>query len=356
MKINRWEIPIHLLFWGLSFWILNEGFAVINIQESLVNGENETIIQKEYSLIWPIFFTLIGKAIFVYVNAFVLIPGLMQRKKWPLFLSKVLLWAGLAMGIEAGLNLLFRPSTAPDDFYLSFIAPPLNGLLIILFGGLSTAYALGKNYIKGEQQKQQLRQEMLSAELNFLKAQINPHFLFNTLNNLFAIAERNQQAELSTGIAELSNLMRYMLYDAKADQVLLEKEIAYIRSVIEIQQLRLSEEDQVLIALNITGELHKQKIAPLILIPFVENAFKHGIKLHHDAFIKINGSLQGNAFTFTVVNSNFQNQKNDLDHPAGIGLENVKKRLDLIYPNQYQLDIQANADSFSVHLHLHLKT
>ena len=226
----------------------------------------------------------------------------------------------------------------------------MNGLYL----GLSVAYRLGKNYLKDEQLKQQLREETLAAELRFLKSQINPHFLFNTLNNLFALAERRDQPELSQGIAELANLMRYMLYDCQAERVPLEKEIRFLQSLIEIQQLRLDENDAVVIGLNIRGDYHGRTIAPLLLIPFVENAFKHGIAPPHSSVIRIDFEIMEEKLYFRVNNPVFAGLENELAQSPGIGLKNVRRRLALLYPERHELHIEEKEGSFMVTLELEL--
>ena len=202
--------------------------------------------------------------------------------------------------------------------------------------------------------REQLLQEKLRTELNFLKSQINPHFLFNTLNNLYAIAERRENRELADGISELANLMRYMLYDCKAERVPLSKELTFLKSIIEIQRLRIAEEDEVVLAFDVEGNYNSKEIAPLILVPFVENAFKHGISPENQSFIKIALLVEENALSFEVRNSVFKDKKNELETHSGIGLENVKRRLELIYPEKYSLDILEENEVFKIKLKLEL--
>ena len=172
------------------------------------------------------------------------------------------------------------------------------------------------------------------------------------MNNLFALAEKSGERPLAEGISELSNLMRYMLHEANADRVPLSREIAYLQSVIELQQLRLDEEDDVLISLNVQGDYAGQEIAPLILIPFVENAFKHGIYLQESSFIKISLRIDEEQIFFHLINSKFEQQLNELQESSGIGLENVKRRLSLIYPDTHHLQIDNRSDTFEVKLTL----
>ena len=235
----------------------------------------------------------------------------------------------------------------PVEAYLRFWK--LNAVFFICYYGVSLAYALGKNWWKNEQARQTLEKEKLNTELNYLKSQINPHFFFNTLNNLYALSEKNHNSELSAGIASLSSLMRYMLYDAKADEVPMEKEIAHVKNIIEVHQLRYSDDDDYTVSFNVTGDLIDKKIAPLIFAPFVENAFKHGIELNKPSFIKINIEAKENQLLFETSNSNFKKNTDEHKH-AGIGLENVKRRLQLIYPHQHHLTIENKSELFKVKL------
>lgn len=349
MKWAIKEALAHLLFWLISYWIFLVSFAVSKSQVEIINGMREVRVEVHY-LYLPILFFLLTKALVFYGNLSFLFPKFLQKKERLRYIIELFLLILLAHVLEWGLS-RFSFVVGLDETRRSFlIAPPLNMLFSLIFWGLSTAYVLGKNYLRNERLQQALRQEKLSAELQFLKAQINPHFLFNTLNNLFAMAEKSQQQPLAEGISELANLMRYMLHEANADRVPLAREIAYMQSVIELQQLRLDEEDDVLISLNVEGNVTQQEIAPLLLIPFVENAFKHGIYLQASSYIKINLKTDGKQIYFHLINSKFDQQLNELQDSSGIGLENVKRRLALIYPDQHDLQIENRSDTFEVKL------
>ena len=358
MRRMPWEILAHLLFWVISYWALLQSFAFEYVQEISIDGNSieeisETSTSREY-LYFPLLFGLTAKAVLVYVNAFILAPAFFKEKDWKKYIAWTIPLVAATLGLEFGLNAAWNYLIGNIPFYPFFTALSLNLLLSLFFWGLSNAYVFGKQYFKNERLKQQLIQDKLAAELQFLKTQINPHFLFNTLNNLFALSERSKNVELSTGLAELSNLMRYMLYDAKAEQVALDKEVAYLKSVIEIQQLRLSPDDDIAIGLEVEGDYTGKKIAPLILISFVENAFKHGIDLRQSSFIKIKLQMESKRLHFSVVNSKFESQANELDEHSGIGLENVRRRLTLIYPEKHDLKIEESTGVFKVHLLIYL--
>lgn len=351
MKRPFWEIPLHIGFWLVSYWIFLVSFAVNRSLVEIVDGVKEVRIEFYY-LYWPVLFFLVTKAIVFYLNSLLLFPKLLQKRRYLHYVLELLLLLLAAHLMEWGLNSLNFELDLAERPRRALIITPLNILFSLIYLGLSSAYVLGKNYLHNEKQKQALLQEKLSAELQFLKAQVNPHFLFNTLNNLFALAEKSGEQSLAEGISELSNLMRYMLHEANADRVPLSREIAYLQSVIELQQLRLDENDDVLISLNIEGDYSRQEIAPLILIPFVENAFKHGIYLQESSFIKINLQADAQQIVFHLINSKFEQQLNDLQESSGIGLENVRRRLALIYPDSHDLQIINGNDTFEVKLTL----
>ncbi|HFA48625.1 MAG TPA: hypothetical protein ENJ95_06340 [Bacteroidetes bacterium] len=353
--MKKWqEIPLHLLFWQFSLWLLNMAFAIENVEECVINGKATTIVKMDYHFSAIIFFILLGKVFLVYGNVLFVLPQRLKDKNWKKLAAQILLLFALVFLLEYMCARVYSFFTLENHIadYIGFWK--LNAIFFIGYFGISCAYVLSKNWWKNEQSRQLLVQEKLNTELSFLKSQINPHFFFNTLNNLYALSERHKNTDLSNGIAGLSNLMRYMLYDAKADYVPLEKEIAHLKSIIEVQQLRYSEDDDYTVALNIGDIKNGIKIAPLLLAPFVENAFKHGIDLHKDSFIKIDISVENDKLVFQAINSNFKKGKNDLQQQSGIGLENVKRRLQLLYPKKHNLKIDDTVGYFKIILTLHL--
>nr|WP_255518902.1 MULTISPECIES: histidine kinase [unclassified Aquimarina] len=206
-----------------------------------------------------------------------------------------------------------------------------------------------------ETHQQALEKEKISAELQLMQSQINPHFMFNALNNLLAISERSENTETSSGITKLSDLLRFMIYDTQAEQVLLSKEIEFIENYIALQKLKYSTEDPFEISLITETNDEDPKIAPTLLIPFVENAFKHGLDIQTKSFIHIKLEFKDNLLHFEVKNSKHHLKKTEFEKKySGIGLENVKKRLNLIYPNQYNLDIKEDEHIFYVLLKINL--
>jgi LytS/YehU family sensor histidine kinase len=215
---------------------------------------------------------------------------------------------------------------------------------------VALGYGFTKNWLKSERLKQMLVQEKLVAELNFLKSQINPHFLFNVLNMAFSSATSSGDEKTADIVEKLSGLMRYMLYDGNVDRVNLEKELEFLTQYIDLQKKRLAADIPTLIHFETEGCIHQNRIAPLILIPFIENAFKYGISLDKPGDIRINLSIRDRILDFRVQNTMHLPAPVNKNRNSGIGLENVKKRLDLLYPGKNTLEIENSGSLFTVKL------
>lgn len=217
--------------------------------------------------------------------------------------------------------------------------------LLLLMGGF---IRLTYSFIQSQNEKKALENAKLNAEVNFLKSQINPHFLFNTLNSIYSQAHaRSDNTEFS--ILKLSELLRYVLYDSGESKVELAKDIEYINNYIDLQKIRLS--SKITIDYSVTGQLQGYKIAPMLLITFIENAFKHGISYTNASTIKIALTVFEKTLTLTVGNPIIE--KNSFA-AGGLGLKNVMRRLDLLYPGKYLLDVYNDDSLHVVNLKLNL--
>lgn len=200
-------------------------------------------------------------------------------------------------------------------------------------------------------QAQKLSTELIAqnqmSEMALLRSQINPHFLFNTLNNIYSLVYQRSD-EAPEAVMKLSEIMRYMLYEATSDKVLLQNEINYLKSFIELQLLRIKNRD--FVSFTISGNLAGKVISPMLLISFVENAFKHGVKKGDNPGITINLEVTDNKINFEVVNFNQKGDVKNKDKTGGIGLTNVKRRLELLYHNRFTLDIKQDDNVFHVKL------
>lgn len=212
-------------------------------------------------------------------------------------------------------------------------------ILSFLYYGMIRNRVLFKSFIEQSLQLEKMKVDQLETELKFLKSQYHPHFLFNALNTIyFQVDEKNDEAKQS--IEQLSHLLRYQLYNIEKE-VTMELEINYLRSYIVFQQLRMSE--RLVLDLYFDPELREQKIHPLLFQPLIENAFKY---VRGDYKIKLEMRLIGNQIQFEIKNSISLSQSINNKKAKGIGIENLKRRLDLLYPNKYDLDIQQIEDAF----------
>jgi two-component system LytT family sensor kinase len=234
----------------------------------------------------------------------------------------------------------------PRMMYMFILRDALSSGIVILL--LSGFIKLAHSLFVSEKQKKILENERLNAELNFLKLQINPHFLFNTLNSIYSQAHfRSEQTEHS--ILKFSRIMRYVLYDSSADKIPLLQDLDYISNYIDLQKLRLSK--NITIQYDVTGSMNGLVIAPLLLITFIENAFKHGISYTAPSEINISINVIENELMLTVGNAITQSSR---ESSGGVGLINAQRRLDVLYPNRHLLDVIENDHLYIVNLKIEL--
>lgn len=286
--------------------------------------------------------------LFFYLNFFVFVPDLYFKNKYFYFGVAVLLCffiIAYVPDVIVPFKQMHRPPPPKPrggNYFLFKIGNVFFLFLIVFF--LSLMLRISIRWKKTEKEK-------LNAELSYLKAQINPHFLFNTLNSIYSLAIEKSD-NTASAIVRLSSMMRYVINEAHHDVVSLQKEIAYLRSYIELQQIRFG--DAVALSFTVTGEIHGQTIAPLILISFVENAFKHGVNAEENSDIKIMIAITDHAIHMKVSNNKVFVQQQG-EYEIGVGIENTKNRLQLIYPARHSLSIQDTENEFTVSLHIKLK-
>ncbi len=288
-------------------------------------------------------------AIAAFVINYWLLPKYFYRKKYLIFILAFLaIIAALILVEEVILEPIYFPGRRADTFPgLFFTSVKIFPMIIILVGFKFGWDALGK-----QREVDRLTNAMQESELQFLKSQINPHFLFNNLNNLYSYAIENSP-KTPTIILELSSVLRYMLYECKEKYVPLSKELEQLENFTRLSQLQIEERGEVNI--NIPDIPHGYKIAPLILIVFIENAFKHSQSSQSEnIYIDIDIKVSEAGRLEFICKNNFQPTTNTQNLAQGIGLENVKKRLELIYPNNHQLTISEGENLYEVYLSLQL--
>jgi LytS/YehU family sensor histidine kinase len=279
----------------------------------------------------------------VYIN-FLLLDKYFIHKKYFKYILWFILLVLISGIIAQGSVYLVIPLKEEDTFVTFF-----NPLFLIIFTSGARYYWHG---IKLQMKLHEAQAKQYKAELDLLKYQVNPHFFFNTLNNLFAMARKQQDQSTAKGIAKLSHIMRYLIYDSNVEKIEIAKEIEQINNFIELQKLRFNNEDNINISFNIEGEISGQKIIPMLLIPFVENTFKHGISLVKESPIEINLKINNSELYFKVKNSINKRRRDRDDQNSGIGLTNVKRRLELLYPEAHELKIENDGEKFEVDLRI----
>lgn len=300
-------------------------------------------------------------ALMIYITNYLLIPRLLYKKRYfffsVTFIVLVFSCSLLKMYVEE--RIMHRP-----NFFNIFgnlkVRIYDNVIPHFLLVSTGAAFTLLMDYARSQRRLGELSREKSDAELNFLKSQINPHLLFNSLNAIYFLIDK-QNTEARQTLLQFSDLLRYQLYDCNADRIGIEKEVTYLQDYIRLQQIRKDQSYE--IEVNVGEEVSGFTITPLLLIPFVENAFKH-ISHHSDRrnFVQVDLSRENGAFRLVVENSRESGQEaagtKEADgsdqSPGGIGLNNVKRRLALLYPEKHELKIQDNDTTFKVSLVLHL--
>ncbi len=299
---------------------------------------------------------------FYYVNANLLIPKLLERKKilpYALIILCLLIFCGSFPRLyhyyigdiqRFTTNLSATAQSKARTRRPSILSGGSIAIFLLVFI-VSTAIRLINQWLRAEQRNKQIEHEKLSTELSFLKAQINPHFLFNTLNNIYSLAE-DKSDKTPAAVMKLSNIMRYVLSEAKNDRVPLDKEIQLINDYLELQKLRVTSKTS--IHFDVQGDPSGKAISPLLFLPFVENAFKYGISNRELSPIQILLSISDHQLQFMVKNQKHLNGSIKPVDKTGIGIHNTRRRLELLYPDQYGFEIQDDATSYTVNLNIHL--
>ncbi|MTI20645.1 sensor histidine kinase, partial [Fulvivirga sp. RKSG066] len=295
------------------------------------------------------------KLIATYITLYVLLPRFLLKEKYTLFFTLLILLL-LASGMLHWFVALYieRPLYFPNESWGTFLYP--NKILksatyIYPVVVLATLVKFFKHWYNYQATNQKLTQEKLQAELKFLRAQVHPHFLFNTLNNLYALTLKKSDSAPAI-VLKLSDLLNYMLYECNTDRVPLKKEIELLENYVSLEKLRYG--DHLDISFKIRGNVNGKMIAPMLILPFVENSFKHGVSGETDeAWVSINLAIKDETLTLKVDNSKSGLvTKDEQQYKEGIGLTNVKRRLELLYEDKYDLKIMDTDESYLVVLKL----
>ncbi len=335
-----------MLLMHLSFWCVYLSFFLYQISS----------YQRGPEVDWhKVFIVVSNQLVFIliisYFNYFVLLPRFLRNRNVWLYLIEFSIPFVIVMLFRIHVERYLIDGYSGKNEYLynpRFVVQlVMSYFFIVVFVSLLKFVV---EWLELEARKKEIENEKLTAELNFLKAQIHPHFLFNTLNNLYYLAYTKSENTTEV-IAKLSQMMRYMIYDSNHTKVLLTKEIEYIESYIGLERLRLN--NQIPIDFSVEGNISTILITPFILITFLENAFKHGVTNNNpNAWVKISLRVNGNECLYTVSNSKIPSAQSDNGGKSGIGLQNVHRRLALSYPNQYEMNVDDQMETYTVQLKL----
>jgi two-component system, LytTR family, sensor kinase len=338
------RIWLHVAFWGA--WIGLWGNALSTEMPVLQAAYNAFALAAVY-------------AVFVYVNLRFAIPRFLLTGKYAWYAGfLVFLIPATGLAIWETSRLLGLPSAFDNpEPRVGLLSATVNGVFMLF---LTSSLKMVLHSLEQQQQNRQLENQQLQTELNFLKSQVNPHFLFNTLNNLYSLTltKSDRAPEI---VLKLSAILRYMLYECNERMVFLNKEIEYLQNYIELEEIR--QDSSNVIRLRVTGSTDRKTIAPLLFTPLLENAIKHGLnRTTGDAWVEMKLHVEGMELEFNIVNSKssskptFQSVASSGGSipSGGIGLLNVKRRLDLVYPNRHVFSIVEGQDTYAVTLKLTL--
>ena len=332
------DLIYHFIFWLVFYFFL----IILN---------QSTIRDLSYNMLFN-FFNISFYAIIVYANLLYLFPKYLTQNN----IIKYIVFLLLTVVAISPLKTLALYSISEDKIMLQdYMMDRISAHFLTSFfiGCSSTIYKIINDWFQHQREKVDLQSQTLKSELRFLKSQINPHFLFNTLNSLYALTlkKSDQAPEI---VLRLSEMMRYMLYECNERRVPLSKEINYIKNYLELEKIRQAGKYK--IEFNFTGEIRNQKIAPLMFIPFLENSFKHGLNSQaKEGYVHIDMDIKNENVRLMIENSKApalpsRNHKKS----GGIGLVNVQRRLNLMYPEDYELNISESPNSYKVDLSIQL--
>lgn len=373
-------VGIHLVVW-ICFFLLPYIFAPQQREQSPV------LTKHFFTYFIAVNLFLLG---FYYLNTQVLIPKLLFLKKWFLYIPSVAICLVAFLYLpkqathfingtsEKVIRDAFReefrqrkqmPPPESKDSINEFNSPkieknnkknspPKNSIqyfpgsfvVFLLVCAIGLAFSFMQQWRDAERKKDLIEAEKANTELSFLKSQVNPHFFFNTLNNIYSLAVVNSE-KTAPAVMKLSHIMRYILTETQTEQVPLEKEIDFIKNFIDLQLVRLT--DKVNVKFSIDGNIANKQIAPLLFIPFIENAFKYGVSTKENSEIEILLSVVNNQILFHVSNT-IVHAENLYNGTTGIGINNVKRRLELSYPKQHSLKVGQFDNQFKVDLEINL--
>ncbi len=286
-------------------------------------------------------------AVIIYVNLLLLIPRFARLKKWGAYIFSLLLTFAFYVLAKNAQDVYLYRHVMGDLGFNFFQNTFYNGSIAMFYMAFGVALHLSREWFVQRQLLRKIELERLNAELEYLKAQINPHFLFNSINTIFFQIDR-QNSIARDALSSFSDMLRYQLYECNGHEIPVEKEIAYLKNYVKLQRHRLDDNYSISFSEH---NMREFTLAPLMLIPFVENAFKHVSHFSHGNEIRIDLHRSDTAFRMTVFNTCHADSATNVNG-GGIGLKNVQRRLELLYPNRHKLEYLKSPGSFQVNLEI----
>jgi len=285
---------------------------------------------------------------FYYLNSLVFIPHVLARQKPGMYIGILCISALVVLLIPTSFLITHRPEFEHDPHPVPLVPvlASLSMFLMVLIA--STGNNIVKNWFSAESQKREIEFQKTATELSFLKSQVNPHFLFNTLNNIYTLSILKSDLA-SDSILKLAGMMRYVLTEVGEKSVPLVQEIHYVQQFLDLQKIRLT--SRVKVEFEIFGDVDKHMIAPLLFLPFIENAFKYGVSTHLNSVIKITITLKPDSITLQTQNPVFE-EKLAKELSTGTGLKNARRRLEILYPEKHWLRTETIGNQYYADLTL----
>jgi len=334
---NHSPLLFNLVLWFCAFIILLFVFS---------KGEKPIKIDYIYTISF-----LISVAIPVLINLYFIIPELLKKEKYILFIIASIINLILFTQLHISLFEPLLDKIFPNYFFMSYLSNTRHIIIFSIFLISTTLLKLSEDWFYFNQNENKIlksQNELIQIQLSSLRSQINPHFLFNSLNVIYALAIQKND-NIKEAIVQLSDILRYVIYDSDTERVTLKDEIKLIKNYIEFQKFRVQGFNN--ITLKTTVENENFKIYPMLLLPLIENSFKHGIKGNlSETFININVTQKDDTFSFIIMNNSFEENHSISSDSSGVGLENIEKNLSIVYPNNHTFIIENTNNIFKVEL------
>lgn len=337
MKLRWVERIIHILFWVSTGWLILSGFSIQSHEIEVVNDLETVIVNRSTGLIYQLLGCILVSIVLFYLNTWMILRQHKVNAKSPIWYS-VFILMGVLVVIYLGSEYRFFDRSP-------YLPIQISSGIVIFYFSISIAYSLLKILINHHQREQQLLVDKKQAELTLLRNQLQPHFLFNVINNLLSMVNSADNPKLASSFDRLSKLLRYVIEENNTNKVKVSNEISFLKNFIDLQLLRFSE-DEVNVIFEIKGDYLDQPVEPGIFISFVENAFKYGTEPEIRATIEIKFDLTNpDKIKFYIKNKTMMINRSE----PGTGIETTQRRLELIYPNMHKLFI-SNENDFIVKL------